>query len=250
MKSIRFIFFLLFLVVAAFSTRLVNVVSGVSSLTQAAFAEEKSDDEKMMADKMDPKMEKEAMMEKEGMIKFSEDSEDKMEDKMHAKEGGKMKGAMEVETPVWVEASDDNIDTTMIHMELVEDLARKKKNLGKREQNLMTREALLKAAEKELDRKFQELTQLRTEIETLLETQSEEEQARIASLVKVYEGMKAKDAARIFDTLDLDVLVAVLSQMSERRLSPILAGMNPERARTVTIVLAEQKQLPKLPQIQ
>ena len=62
--------------------------------------------------------------------------------------------------------------------------------------------------------------------------------------------MKAKDAARIFDTLDLDVLVSVVSQMSERRLSPILAGMNPERARTVTIVLAEQKQLPKLPQIQ
>lgn len=236
MKSIRFIFFLLFLIVAAFSTRLVTVVSGVSSLTQAAFAEEE-----MMADKMTEKPAEEPM------IKFAEEEPEAM---MEKKDGGEMKGAMDVETPVWVEASDDNIDTTMIHMELVEDLARKKKDLGKREQNLMTREALLKAAEKELDRKYQELTQLRTEIEALLQTQSEEEQARIASLVKVYEGMKAKDAARIFDTLDLDVLVAVVSQMSERRLSPILAGMNPERARTVTIVLAEQKQLPKLPQIQ
>ena len=60
--------------------------------------------------------------------------------------------------------------------------------------------------------------------------------------------MKPKDAARIFDTLDLDVLVSVMSQMSERKLSPILASMNPERARTITIMLAEQKQLPQLPQ--
>ena len=84
--------------------------------------------------------------------------------------------------------------------------------------------------------------------ENLLENQSEEEKARIVSLVKIYEGMKPKDAARIFDTLDLDILVSVVSQMSERKLSPVLAAMNPERARTVTIMLAEQKRLPSLPQ--
>jgi len=242
MKPIRFIFFILFLIVAAFSMRLVNVVSGVSSITQTAFAEsvaQKEEGVKEMA---------ESKEETEPMIKFAEEpAEEKIVESSNA---GEMKDAMDVQTPVWVEASDDNIDSTIINMELLKDLTRKKESLAKREQNLLTREALLKAGEKELDRKYQELTQLRTEIESLLETQSEEEQARIQSLVKVYEGMKAKDAARIFDTLDLDVLVAVVSQMSERRLSPILAGMNPERARTVTIVLAEQKQLPKLPQIQ
>jgi flagellar motility protein MotE (MotC chaperone) len=89
---------------------------------------------------------------------------------------------------------------------------------------------------------------LRREIENLLQKQSEEEMARINSLVKIYQGMKPKDAARIFDTLDLDILVVVVSKMSERKLSPVLAAMNPERARTVTIMLAEQKQLPSLPQ--
>ena len=84
--------------------------------------------------------------------------------------------------------------------------------------------------------------------EKLLEDQSEEEKARIASLVKIYEGMKPKEAARIFDTLDLDILVNVVSQMSERKLSPVLASMNPERARTVTIMLAEQKTLPEMPE--
>ena len=49
---------------------------------------------------------------------------------------------------------------------------------------------------------------------------------------------------RIFD---LDILVEVISRMSERKVSPVLAAMNPERARTITIMLAEQKSLPELP---
>ena len=156
----------------------------MSSLTQEAFAQSAAEKEDIMADKESGS---------DGdLIQFSEDDGEVMEDKGEG-EGGSLKAALDVQTPVWVEASDDNIDTTIIHMELVEDLAKKKKDLGKREQDLLTREALLKAAEQELDRKFQELTQLRTEIEALLVTQSEEEQARILSLVKVYEGMKAKD---------------------------------------------------------
>jgi flagellar motility protein MotE (MotC chaperone) len=112
---------------------------------------------------------------------------------------------------------------------------------------MVTREALLRAAEQEIDRKYNELAQLRGEIEKLLQKQSDEEQARIVSLVKIYEGMKPADAARIFDTLDIDVLMQVMSKMSERKLSPVMAAMNPERAKTMTIMLAEQKQLPSLP---
>ncbi len=133
-------------------------------------------------------------------------------------------------------------------MEVFKELSERRRQLEARENLLKTREALLKAAEKEIDTKYNELINLRTEIENLLNDQSEEEQKRIVSLIKVYEGMKPKDAARIFDTLDLDVLVAVVSGMSERKLSPIMASMNPERARTITIMLAEQKTLPELPQ--
>ena len=125
-----------------------------------------------------------------------------------------------------------------------------REELDKRERDLATREALLQAAEQELDRKYQEMDAIRSEIKKLLEEQSEEEKARIASLVKIYEGMKPKEAARIFDTLDLDILVSVTSQMSERKLSPVLASMNPDRAKTLTIMLAEQKTLPTLPEEQ
>lgn len=110
----------------------------------------------------------------------------------------------------------------------------------------MEREALLEAGQKELDRKYKELTGIRDEIQSLLKKQSEEEAARLQSLVKIYTGMKAKDAARIFNTLDMDILVEVVSKMPESKSAPILAAMDADRARAVTTLLAEQKKLPTL----
>lgn len=151
------------------------------------------------------------------------------------------------ETPDWVDADDSDTEFSTVRHELYDNLGKRREELDKRETDMVTREALLRAAEQEIDRKYNELEQLRGEIEKLLQKQSDEEQARIVSLVKIYEGMKPPDAARIFDTLDLDVLMQVMSRMSERKLSPIMAAMNPERAKTMTIMLAEQKQLPSLP---
>ena len=66
--------------------------------------------------------------------------------------------------------------------------------------------------------------------------------------MKIYEGMKAKDAARIFNTLDIDVLLDVITGMSERKSAPILAEMDAERARTVTILMVQKKQMPEMSQ--
>ena len=71
------------------------------------------------------------------------------------------------------------------------------------------------------------------------------EEERLTSLVKIYENMKPKEAATIFNTLDLDVLLAVVGRMNERKTSPILAAMDPDKARIVTIKLAEQRKLPQ-----
>jgi flagellar motility protein MotE (MotC chaperone) len=121
------------------------------------------------------------------------------------------------------------------------------KALDKREQQLGAREALLKAAEQEVDKKVAELNTLKADIEKLLGQQQTMEETRIVSLVKIYEGMKPKEAATIFNTLDMDVLLAVISRMSERKSSPVLAAMDPNKARIVTIKLAEQRKLPSAP---
>lgn len=147
----------------------------------------------------------------------------------------------------WRDAGEEDFNYSGVQESLYKDLTQRREDLEKREKALATRQALLEAAERELDQKVRELTSLRGEIEGLLVKQSEEEVARTQSLVRIYEGMKAKDAARIFNTLDTDVLLQVLTKMSERKSSPILAEMDPERARTITILMAQQQQLPALP---
>lgn len=131
-------------------------------------------------------------------------------------------------------------------VEILQSLSKRREEIDKREEALGQREALLKAASVEVDRKVTELNQLKSELEDLLGKQQEMQEGRLESLVKIYEAMKPKEAARIFDTLEMDVLLAVVGRMNERKLSPVLASMDPEKARLVTIQLAEQRKLPSI----
>lgn len=238
MQRFRIMPLLVLVAMLAFSVRLADVFLTLPGLSGSAHAQHEVEAEP-------PPMPETAQAGSppEGGLVFEDDTQKEEET------AGEEKFTIKDETPLaeWKDAGDSDLDYTAVRMELFEDLAARRKEIESREKNVMTREALLKAAEQELDRKFQELDQLRAELERLLQQQSSEETARIESLVKVYEGMKPKDAARIFDTLDLDILLEVTARMSERKLSPVLASMNPERARTITIMLAEQKQLPELP---
>ena len=63
---------------------------------------------------------------------------------------------------------------------------------------------------------------------------------RFKSIVTMYENMKAKEAARIFDRLDLKILVDVATQMKPAAMSEILAQMTPESAERLTVELANR----------
>jgi flagellar motility protein MotE (MotC chaperone) len=56
----------------------------------------------------------------------------------------------------------------------------------------------------------------------------------------MYENMKAKDAAKVFDRLDLRILVEVVNAMNARRMSDILGLMTPEAAERLTIEIANR----------
>lgn len=143
---------------------------------------------------------------------------------------------------------EDGLDPA--EFEILQDLAARREELDKRENQIEQKEALLKAAEQQIDQKLTELTKIRDEIKKLLGEQEEKETKRIQSLVKVYEGMRPNDAANIFNELELSILLPVVENMSERKLSPILAAMSPDRARIITRRMAEKVQLPKLPEDQ
>ncbi len=142
--------------------------------------------------------------------------------------------------------SDDPFEDDMLseaEIETLQDLAARRRELERREREIETRDALLAAAEKRVDEKIAELRRLKGEMEALIDSHDEQEKAKIQSLVKVYENMKPKDAARIFGELDMDVLLAVVGRMKERKIAPILAEMNPDRAKLITTELAQRREI-------
>jgi flagellar motility protein MotE (MotC chaperone) len=74
---------------------------------------------------------------------------------------------------------------------------------------------------------------------------NEEQDARMAGLVVVYSKMKPKDAAKIFEGLDSDVLLDVATRMKQTVLAPIMGSMTPEAARKLTKAIAESKKAPE-----
>lgn len=145
----------------------------------------------------------------------------------------------------WSDPASIDLNMTGGSEEVLEELIARRKELDARERQLEQKEALLRATETQVNQKLDELKNLRTDLKELLDQQETEEEERIESLVKIYEGMKPREAAGIFNTLDMKIMLQVVSRMSERKSAPILAAMEPDKARELTVLLAQQKQLPE-----
>jgi flagellar motility protein MotE (MotC chaperone) len=88
------------------------------------------------------------------------------------------------------------------------------------------------------------LDELKQEVEALLERANVAHVADVDRLVALYSNMKPRDAAAIMNDLDLEVTITVLGTMPERSAAPILATLNPVRARALSLILLERSKLP------
>lgn len=107
-----------------------------------------------------------------------------------------------------------------------------------REQQVSLREAALAAAEKHLADRTNELLSIQSRLQALLSQYNDQNDAKWAALVKLYEGMRPRDAALIFNGLDKSVLLEILSRMKPQKAAPVIALMQPESARQATADLA------------
>jgi flagellar motility protein MotE (MotC chaperone) len=121
---------------------------------------------------------------------------------------------------------------------VLESLQQRRQELETRAREIEVRDSLLKAAERRIELRLQELKELETRLTGAHAKKDEADAAKFKSLVTMYENMKAKDAAKIFDRLDLRILVEVADAMNPRRMSDILGLMMPEAAERLTVELA------------
>ncbi|MBW8708620.1 MAG: hypothetical protein JF627_05045 [Alphaproteobacteria bacterium] len=130
-------------------------------------------------------------------------------------------------------------------VDVMNGLSKRRRELDERESQLSTQANMIAAAEKRVDAKIAQLKQLQAQMNTLLVQRDDAQKAQIASLVKTYSTMKAKDAARIFNNLPDDVLIPVAHDMKSDILAQVLANMNADTAKTLTMKLADRLTLPQ-----
>lgn len=122
-------------------------------------------------------------------------------------------------------------------MEILQELAERREALDTKSQEIDKRAMQLKVAEEEIDKKLQQLKEYEQRLGKLINQYSEKEQENINSLVKLYSSMKPKDAARIFNTMNLDISTAILKGMKPSASSAILSQMDAEKAQAITAEL-------------
>lgn len=117
-------------------------------------------------------------------------------------------------------------------------LAARRAELEQYENDLALRASIVDAAEKRIEERAATLEALEAQISSLVDQRTEMESGQFAGIVAMYENMRPKDAANIFNELDMDVLLRVAKTMNPRKMAPILAEMAPPRAQELTVQMA------------
>jgi flagellar motility protein MotE (MotC chaperone) len=135
---------------------------------------------------------------------------------------------------------DGNRPLSAAERAILERLQQRRLELERRARELDMRENMLKEAEARLKARMNELKEQESRNGGSALKRQDSDAARFKSLAAMYENMKPKDAARIFDRLDIKVLVDMASLINPRRMSDILAQMSPEAAERLTNELANR----------
>lgn len=130
-----------------------------------------------------------------------------------------------------------------VELDILQNLAKRREELEQWERNIQVKDQLLAITDKQLAEKLAQMEAMKQELSQLLAQYNEQENAKLRSLVKIYESMKPKEAARIFEEVDMPILLLVVDRMSEKKAAPILASMDPVKAKQVTVELAEQRKM-------
>lgn len=123
---------------------------------------------------------------------------------------------------------------------ILERLQSRRLELDARAREIEIRESLLKAAEKRVEARLEELKAIESRITVTTQQKNDADAARFKGIVTMYEGMKPKDAAKVFDRLEMSVLFEIASQIAPRKMADILGVMSPEAAERLTVEMARR----------
>jgi flagellar motility protein MotE (MotC chaperone) len=159
--------------------------------------------------------------------------------------------AGKINAPVAAPEPASKVDGTLVRLDgtrpasaaeraVLERLQERRQEIEARAREIDIRDGLLKAAEKRLETRLKELKDVEARVNAAMQKKDDADAVRFKSIVMMYENMKAKDAAKIFDRLDMTILMQVATQLNPRRMSDIMGQMLPEAAERLTVELANR----------
>ncbi|MES1202794.1 MAG: hypothetical protein ABUS57_15260 [Pseudomonadota bacterium] len=138
----------------------------------------------------------------------------------------------------------DQAGLSATEVEVLQSLGARRTALEQRAADISTDSELLAASEKRVGERLAELQRVQGVVEGLLNKLNEEQEARVAGMVTVYSKMKPKDAAKVFEGLEDDILLQIAGRMKQTNLSEIMGVMSPDAARRLTKNILESKKIP------
>jgi len=109
-------------------------------------------------------------------------------------------------------------------------LSERSKQLDQREEDLKKLESEIAKQKEELDSKLKKLEETRQKISTALEEKIKADDSKVETLVQMYSNMKAQQAAKVFETLDEELVIEILGRMKKKSAADILNLIKPEKA--------------------
>lgn len=109
-------------------------------------------------------------------------------------------------------------------------LAERKKQLDQREEELNKLAERIEKQKVEIAEKLSKLEETRAKISTALEEKIRSDDGKVETLVQMYSNMKPQQAAKVFETLDEDLVIEILGRMKKKSAADILNLIKPEKA--------------------
>jgi flagellar motility protein MotE (MotC chaperone) len=123
---------------------------------------------------------------------------------------------------------------------LLRALAERSRQLDAWSSDLADRARMLEVIETRASEQVEALRAERRALETVLARVDQEAEAELARLVKIYENMKPKEAARIFEAMPAEVAAGFVGRMAEQKSALVMGNLNATHAYAITLALANR----------
>lgn len=121
---------------------------------------------------------------------------------------------------------------------LLAELLRREERVKQREDKIMEQEKALEIAKEAIDTRLATLQEAEESLRATLAVADKAAETDLTQLTDVYQNMKPKDAAALFETMDPTFASGFLSRMPPEAAASILAGLSPDAAYTISVVMA------------